>query len=77
MKRELIAQLFESLERAVYTHKGLECWSARELQWLLGYTEWRNFVNVIFKAVEACESAGFRRSDHFVDVNKMISASTP
>src|SRR5690606_24469378 len=46
----------------------------RDLQYLLGYSEWRNFSNtVISKAKIACELSGHRVLDHFVDVNKMVS----
>lgn len=34
----------------------IECWYARELQVLLGYTEWRNFLKVIEKAKESCHT---------------------
>jgi DNA-damage-inducible protein D len=73
MKKELIAELFVQFENAVYDYKGIECWSARELQQILGYTEWRNFLKVIDKAKEACGNAGEQASDHFVDINKMIN----
>lgn len=46
--------------------------SARDLQEVLGYREWRNFLKVIEKAKAACENAGIPVPDHFVDVNKMI-----
>ena len=49
-----------------------ECWSARNLQELLGYSLWQNFINVIDKAKAACENVGQLVSDHFIDVNKMI-----
>ncbi len=39
----------------------------------LGYSEWRNFFKVINKAKTACETAGHKATDHFVDVNKMVS----
>jgi DNA-damage-inducible protein D len=72
MKKELIHQLFEKFEQACYVYKDVECWSARELQALFNYSEWRNFIKVIDKAKEACNNGGFRVSDHFVDINKMV-----
>jgi len=72
MKKEQIHQLFERFEQACYEYKGIECWSARELQEILGYTAWRNFIKVIEKAKISCESAGALVSDHFVDTDKMI-----
>ena len=72
MKQELIIELFQQFEKACYDYKGIECWSARELQDILGYTEWRNFLKVIEKAKEACNNAGEELKYHFVDVNKMV-----
>jgi DNA-damage-inducible protein D len=73
MKKELISELFERFELACYIYKDVECWSARELQTILGYSEWRNFLKVVDKAKLACETSGAIASDHFVDVNKMVS----
>lgn len=50
---------------------GVEFWYARELQPVLGYTEWRNFAGIIEKAKISCETSGSQYSCHFVDVNKM------
>lgn len=72
MKKDFIEQLFQKLEEACYVYEGLECWSARELQEVFNYSEWRNFQNVIGKAKKSCENAGERIPNHFVDVNKMI-----
>jgi DNA-damage-inducible protein D len=72
MKKELIHELFEKFEQACYLYKDIECWSARDLQELFNYSEWRNFVKVIDKAKDACKNSGERISDHFVDINKMI-----
>jgi len=74
MKKELIKHLTKDFESCVnYTQNGIEFWFARDLQHLLGYTEWRNFLLVINKAKTSCETAGHQISDHFVDVNKMVS----
>lgn len=72
MKKELIAELFAKFEAACYLYKSIECWSARDLQAILGYTEWRNFVKVIDKAKQACENVGEQAIYHFVDTNKMV-----
>ncbi len=39
---------------------------------LLGYADWRNFVNAMNKAKESCKTTKEAVLDHFVDVNKMI-----
>ena len=72
MKKELIAELFSKFETACYVFNGVECWSARELQEILGYAEWRNFLKVIKKAKDACINAGSKIKYHFVDINKTI-----
>lgn len=51
---------------------GQEFWYARELQEVLEYSEWRNFKQVIDKAIIACKNSNSNSSDHFVDVNKTI-----
>jgi DNA-damage-inducible protein D len=72
MKKELIVELFERFENACYIYNGLECWSARDLQEILGYTKWDNFNNVIEKAKKSCENAGGEVFNHFADIGKMI-----
>lgn len=57
MKTDLIHSLTDSFEaHAQQTEGGVEFWLARDLQHLLGYSEWRNFTAVISKANERCRS---------------------
>ena len=72
MKKELIVKLRKTFEEAAFDYQGIECWSARELQTLLNYTEWRNFENVINKAKDSCKTAKQDINNHFVEVNKMV-----
>jgi len=72
MKTEEILQLFKEFESASSEIEGVECWSARDLQNLLGYSKWENFEKVIQKAKEACSNAGEEAQDHFPDVRKMV-----
>lgn len=53
---------------------GQEYWLARELQEVLGYTEWRNFSKVIDKAKISCKTSGEVENSHFVDVSKMVES---
>ena len=72
MKSEEIKQLFEQFEAAAGELEGIECWSARDLQILLGYSKWENFEKVIQRAKDACKNAGEKIGYHFPDVRKMI-----
>ena len=72
MKKELIVKLRKTFEEAAFDYQGIECWSTRELQILLNYTEWRNFENVINKAKDSCKTAKQDINNHFVEVNKMV-----
>ena len=72
MKTEEIEDLFARYESIVCDYNGVECWSARELQKLLGYSKWDKFQNVIEKAKAACVNAGEKPEDHFPQVEKMV-----
>ena len=72
MDKGIILKLNRSFEEYAYEQDGIEYWLARELQSLLGYTDWRNFLKIVEKAKESCKTTGEAVSDHFVDVNKMI-----
>lgn len=64
------AETFESIKR--HGKHGREFWYARELQEVLEYSEWRNFEEVIKKAMKACVESNILVTDHFVGVNKMV-----
>jgi DNA-damage-inducible protein D len=74
MKTKEIQNLFQKFEEITSEMEGVECWSARELQVLLGYSKWENFLKVIDKAKLACINAGEKISYHLPDVRKMIKA---
>jgi len=72
MRSGIVTRLHKNFEDYVHVQDGVEFWFARDLQNLLGYSEWRNFGKVIEKARESCKTSNHAISDHFVDVNKMI-----
>jgi DNA-damage-inducible protein D len=72
MEQQTITKLISSFEECVYEQDGVEYWFARELQKLLEYTQWRNFLNVVDKAKESCKNSGNEVGDHFADVSKMV-----
>src|SRR5258706_1733776 len=61
---------FESIKQA---ENRREYWSARTLQALMGYTEWRKFADAIDRAMLACQNSGQTSADHFVPAAKMVS----
>lgn len=73
MKPDQVITLTTTFEgHAQQTEDGVEYWLARDLQHLLGYSKWDNFLNAISKAKTACEVSGHQVSDHFADVGKMV-----
>lgn len=73
MDGEAIRNLTETFEtHAQQTDGGVEYWLARDIQYLLGYSKWDNFLKVLAKARTACEVSGHSVPDHFADVGKMV-----
>ena len=76
-EKSKLAELKKKFDYIINTEEkeNIEYWYARDLQVLLGYTQWRNFLEVMKKAMVSCESAGFTVSDHFAEVSKMIKVA--
>jgi DNA-damage-inducible protein D len=73
MNTEIVRSLTQNFEdHAQKADEGVEFWFARDLQNLLGYTKWPNFLNVVSKAKTACEISGHEIQDHFADAGKMV-----
>ena len=66
---------FDLIVREVKDDEGnsIDVWYARELQEVLGYARWENFVGVIGRAMESCKTLGINVDDHFREVTKMVS----
>lgn len=56
---------------------GSEYWSARDLQSLMGYSEWRNFQVAIERAMKAAENAGDAVTSNFAESHKVTGARGP
>jgi DNA-damage-inducible protein D len=54
------------------TDEGIEYWMGRDLMPLLDYNAWRNFCVVVEKAKTACDAAGMKSPNHFVETNDMV-----
>ena len=61
---------FEELKRS--NEHGAEYWSARDLQPLLGYSQWRRFEQAIERAITSCNASGNNSAHHFADAGKPI-----
>jgi len=72
MDKHKITKLVKTFGDFAHEKDGVEFWLARELQHLLGYNKWENFINVISKAKESCKNAGSEINNHFPDVRKTI-----
>ena len=65
---------FDQIAKAVKDDDGnsIEVWYARELQEVLGYARWENFVTAVGRAIESCKTLGVNVDDHFREVTKMV-----
>jgi DNA-damage-inducible protein D len=72
--KEIVVRLHSSFEEMVrkFPDTETEFWCARDLQMLLGYSQWRNFAAVIDRAITACENSGYDPKDHFAHISKMV-----
>ena len=61
---------FEDLKEV--NEYGAEYWSAREIQPLLGYTQWRRFEDAIKRAITSCKQSGNTPENHFAGAGKMV-----
>ena len=66
---------FDQIAKVVKDDDGnsIEVWYARELQEVLGYARWENFVTAVGRAIESCKTLGINVDDHFREVTKMIA----
>ena len=62
---------FEDLKKR--NEHGAEYWSARDLQPLLGYGQWRRFEDAIKRAITSCKQSGNEPAHHFADAGKPIT----
>lgn len=67
-----LKEAFDKTIQHVPDQEDVEFWYARDIQQLLGYSRWENFITVIRKSITSCETTGFFPGDHFRDVTKMV-----
>ena len=65
---------FDLIAKEIKDDEGnsIEVWYARELQQVLGYARWENFVVAIGRALESCKTLGINIDDHVRDLTKMV-----
>jgi DNA-damage-inducible protein D len=62
---------FEDIKH--FDEEGNEYWIARELQTVLGYTQWRRFSDVIERAMVSCKLNEQEPKYHFANAGKMVT----
>jgi len=72
MKKELVVKLNKQFDDYSHREGNIEYWYARELQTLLGYDRWENFINPLEKAKVACKNSRHEVADHFRETTKMV-----
>ena len=78
MDKVRIQQLLTSFNNITHSvnnesdSESIEIWFARELQFILGYARWENFIVAINRAVDSCKTQGSNPEDHFSEVTKMV-----
>ena len=67
--------IFDSIAHEIKDDEGnsMEVWYARELQEVLGYARWENFVVAVGRAIESCKSLNVNVDDHFREITKMVN----
>ncbi|MDR1895483.1 MAG: DNA damage-inducible protein D [Prevotellaceae bacterium] len=65
---------FDAIVQFIRNESGeqVEVWFARELQTVLGYARWENFIVAIQRAVDSCKTQSINVDDHFREVTKMV-----
>ena len=78
MDKNMILQyksVFDNIARYIESDDAkeqIEVWFARELQTILGYARWENFLVAIHRAIDSCKAQCINVDDHFREVTKMI-----
>lgn len=72
MDKNQIQAMHQTFDGCSHTQEGVEFWYARDLQTILGYARWENFLTAIERAKTSCQTFNQNVSDHFRDVTKMV-----
>lgn len=67
---EYSESIFENIKHV--NEYGQEFWYARELSKVLGYSDYRNFENALYKAMEACKNSQNEITDHFISTDEPV-----
>ena len=71
--KEYTEKMFEDIKHI--DEDGKEYWLARELQYVLDYSQWRRFENVIDKAKISCNNSKINVEEQFANVGKLSTRS--